>query len=173
MKFALGIVLLPLLALGNSQKFATHFSLDASGVPAAVKAIADGKPWLSKERGPVEGLMVFAQEKSGAVWLGGDQGAARFDRKADHHWDRWQYFHGRRWLKDNSVQNILVDESGPARKVWIRTMDGVSLIECRPMTLEQKAKLFEERIDARHVRHGMVADSHLRVAGDVSTSVDR
>lgn len=172
MRFVFGtLCLLPLLAFGNSQKFTTHFALDASGVPAAVRAIADGKPWLSKERGPVEGLMVFAQEKSGAVWLGGDQGAARFDRKADHRWDRWQYFHGRRWLADNSVQNILVDESGPARKVWIRTTDGISLIEWRPMTLEQKAKLFEDRIDARHVRHGMVADSHLRVSGDVSTSV--
>jgi len=172
MRFALGILcLLPLLVQGNAQKFATHFSLDAPAVPAAVKSIADGKPWLGKERGPVEGLMIFAQEKSGAVWLGGDQGAARFDRKASHRWDRWQYFHGRRWLLDNSVQNILVDESGAARKVWIRTADGVSLIEWRPMTLEQKAKLFEERIDARHVRHGMVADSHLRVPGDVSTSV--
>ena len=160
------IALWPLLASAQTQKFASHFPFDATNVPASVKTIADGKPWLSKERGPVDGLMVFAQEKSGAVWLGGDQGAARFDRKASHPWDRWQYFHGRRWLLDNSVQNIKVIEStGTARQVWIRTKTGVSLIEWRPMTLEQKARYFDERIEARHVRHGMVADSHLRTPG--------
>lgn len=161
----------PLLAGGQTQKFASQFPLDSSNVPPAIKAIADGKPWLSKERGPVEGLMVFAREKSGAVWLGGDQGAARFDRKASHPWDRWQYFHGRRWLADDSVQNIRVVESNaPGRQVWIRTKSAVSLIEWRPMTLEQKARLFDERIEARHVRHGMIADSALRVPGDVASS---
>ena len=168
------LLLLPLLASAQTQKFASHFPFEATNVPAAVKAIADGKPWLGRERGPVEGMMWFAQEKSGAVWLGGDQGAARFDRKASHPWDRWQYFHGRRWLADNSVQNIRVIESnGGTRQVWIRTKSGVSLIEWRPMTLDQKARLFDERIEARHVRHGMVADSALRVPGDVTTSVTR
>lgn len=164
-------VVLPLLAVGQTQKFATQFPLDSKEIPAAVKMLVDGKPWLGKERGPVEGLMVFAQEKGGAVWLGSDQGAARFDRKADHRWDRWQYFYGRRWLQDNSVQNIVVDESGAAKKVWVRTKSGVSLIEWRPMTLAQKARLFDERIEARHVRNGMVADSNLRVAGDLSSNV--
>ena len=78
---------LPLLAVAQTQKFASQFPLDSAQVPAAVKMLVDGKPWLGTERGPVEGLMFFAQEKSGAVWLGGDQGAARFDRKADHRWD--------------------------------------------------------------------------------------
>jgi len=166
------IALWPLLASAQTQKFASHFPFEATNVPASVKTITDGRPWLSKERGPVDGLMVFAQEKSGAVWLGGDQGAARFDRKASHPWDRWQYFHGRRWLLDNSVQNIKVIEStGVSRQVWIRTKTGVSLIEWRPMSLEQKARYFDDRIEARHVRHGMVADSRLRVAGDVTSSV--
>lgn len=163
--------LLPPLVSAQTQKFASQFPLDAREAPAALKTLVDGRPWLGKERGPVEGLMVFAQEKDGAVWLGGDQGAARFDRKADHRWDRWQYFHGRRWLQDNLVQNIVIEESGAARKAWVRTKTGISLIEWRPMTLEQKARLFDERIEARHVRHGMVADSYFRVPGDPSSNV--
>jgi len=63
-----------------------------------------------------------------------------------------------------------VDESGPNRKVWIRTGKGVSLIEWRSMTLADKAKYFDERIEQRHVRHGLVASSHLRVAGEVSSN---
>ncbi len=162
----------PLLASAQTQKFAVHFPLDSTNLPAAVRTSADGKPWLGKERGPVEGLMVFAVEKGGAVWLGGDQGAARFDGRADHPWDRWQYFHGRRWLQDNSVENVHpVETAAGAKQIWVRTKTGVSRIDWRPMTLEQKARFFDERIEARHVRHGMVADSRLRVPGDVASSV--
>lgn len=158
-------------AVAQTQKFASHFAPSDPAVPAAVKAEpASAKPWTGPERGPVPGLRELAREKNGAVWLGSDDGAARFDPKADHSWDRWQYFHGRRWLQDNAVRQIVLDESGPARRVWVRTSNGVSRIEWRPMTLEQKADYFDARIEARHNRHGMVADSRLRVPGDLSTS---
>src|SRR6058998_2913150 len=90
--------LLPAIAFTGTQKVVSYFPLDGAEVPAGVKAAVHGQPWLGQERGPVEGLWLFAQEKSGALWLGGDQGAARFDRHASFRWDRWQYFHGRRWL---------------------------------------------------------------------------
>src|SRR5205807_10409432 len=82
----------------------------------------------------------------------------------------WQYFYGRRWLPGDKVLNIWVDESDQGRRVWVRTEKGVSLIEWRPMTLGEKAKYFDERIEQRHVRHGLVAGSHLRVAGDLSSN---
>src|SRR4030095_13449541 len=171
MKWVFTIVtLFPGLICAENQKFATHFAPDAREVPAAVKAESSPTSW-SGEAGPVANLRVYAKEKSGAIWLGSNEGAARFDAKARHHWDRWQYFYGRRWLLDDSVLNIYPDETSGGRKVWVRTKTGVSLIEWRPMTLEQKADLFEERVETRHMRHGMVADSHLRTGGDLSTSV--
>jgi hypothetical protein len=154
-----------------TQKFAVHYPFTASNVPPAVLQEAIPEVWRHAERGPVPGLKLFARERSGAVWLGGDQGAARFDPKARHRWDRWQYFWGRRWLLDNDVQNIWVEDHTPTRRVWLRTRTGVSCIEWRPMTLAEKAAAFDARIEARHVRHGLVADSHLRVAGDLSTSI--
>lgn len=168
--FSLGL-LLTLTVSAQTQKFVTHFAAEAIDVPFPVRQQATAEPWRGQEMGPVFGLKIFAKEKSGAVWLGSNEGAARYDSKAKHRWDRWQYFNGRRWLLDNDVQNIYVDESSRARKVWIRTRGGVSLIEWRPITLEQKASLFDERIEKRHVRHGMVANSHLRVAGDLKTSI--
>ncbi len=154
------------------QKFAQQLAPTDPGVPATLKtAPTNATAWTGNEPGPVTGLRVMAREKNGAVWLGGTNGAARFDPGARHRWDRWQYFHGRRWLQDNAVQNIVVDESGPFRQVWIRTSNGVSRLDWRPMSLAQKADYFDERIEARHVRHGMVADSHLRAPGDLSSSV--
>jgi len=170
-KCILMLVLLPVLAPAQMQKFATHFSFGASEIPAPVMKDVAGQPWKGDERGPVANLKVFASEKSGAVWLGSEEGAARFDAKAAHRWDRWQYFRGRRWLVDDDVRHIHIEEAGQGRKVWVRTRTGVSLIEWRPMTLEEKARFFDERIEGRHVRHGMVADSYLRVAGDVLTSI--
>ena len=158
------------LGFGQTQKFARSFAPDAPEVPAQVRAEARSAPWQNRELGPVRGLQVFAREKSGAVWLGSEQGAARFDGRAKFRWDRWQYFCGRRWLLDNKVGNILVEERGGIKKVWIRTDQGVSLLEWRPMTLEEKAASFDERIEQRHVRHGLVASSHLAVAGDLSTN---
>jgi hypothetical protein len=162
--------LLPIIACGQTQKMAAHFAVDASQIPAAVKADANRQPWTGREVGPVPNLKVFAREKSGAYWLGNEQGVARFDPKARHRWDRWQYLHGRRWLMDNDVRNIHVEETEMSRKVWVRTKSAISLIEWRPMPLEEKARIFEERVEARHVRHGMIADSHLRIPGDLSTN---
>jgi len=156
--------------LAQTQKIATHYPLDSPEIPREVRAEAHTELWQNVERGPVGGLRLFAREKSGAVWLGGDQGAARFDAKAYFRWERWQYFYGRRWLLDDQIRNIHLDESGPGLKVWIRTRTGVSLIEWRSMTLAEKAKHFDERIEQRHVRHGLVASSHFRVAGDVSSN---
>jgi len=155
------------------QKFASQFPLDAPEVPAAIRQPNSGKPWPDAERGPVPNLKEFARERSGVVWLGSEQGAARFDAKAKHRWSRWQYFHGWRWLLDNDVQNVFVEEVKKGSKIWIRTRTAVSLIEWRPMTLEEKAQHFDARIEARHVRHGMVADSSLRVPGDLSTNEKR
>jgi hypothetical protein len=168
--FIAGLTLAAGQRFAQTQKFASHFPLGAPEVPTEVRAEVPGARWQNHERGPVEGLKGFAREKSGAVWLGSDQGAARFDSRAKFPWDRWQYFYGRRWLADDRVNNIWVDESSASRKVWIRTSKGVSLIEWRPMTLEEKAKYFEERIEARHVRHGLVAGSRLLISGDVSTN---
>ncbi len=166
----LGWVVIGNCAPAQTQKFSSRYPLDSEAVPESVRREPGVELWRGEERAPVDGMKVFAHEKDGAVWLGCEQGAARFDPHAEPRWDRWQYFSGRRWLADDDVHNITVVERGGGRNVWIRTATGVSLIEWRPMTLAEKAKYFDERIEARHVRHGLVADSSLRVSGDLSSS---
>ena len=174
-KLTLSIWLFALTALsatGETQKFATHYSLDYDAIPTAVQQPGSSVPWRGTELGPVADLKVLDREHPGVLWMGGSQGAARFDPGAEHRWDRWQYFHGRRWLLDNEVQNIHVEQSAPYRRVWIRTRTGVSLIEWRPMKLAEKAGHYEKNIGQRHVRHGFVSGVHLRIPDDLDSSLN-
>src|SRR5690606_39803456 len=86
------------------QKSVQQIALTDARLPAAVLNEAAAKPWVHAKRGPVPDLQVFAVESGGATWLGGPEGAARFDPRARHAWDRWQFFAGPRWLQDNFVR---------------------------------------------------------------------
>ena len=171
--------MLAVVAVGNGaraeflQKTVRQFPLDDSRIPAAVFESANPKPWLYAERGPVPDLKFFAGDRDGVCWLGGPEGAARFDPEAEFPWDRWQFFTAPRWLNDNLVKSILVGAAEPsaqARQVWIRTEAGVSLIEWQPMALARKAAQLEDLIERHHVRHGFVADARLREPGNLATS---
>jgi hypothetical protein len=140
------------------QKFRSFYAVEDRAVPAAVK-----QPSVVQPLGFVAALAVATD---GAAWYGSTQGVVRVDLRAAER-DRNQYFAGRRYLPDDDVQQITADD---AAGVWVRTRTGVSHIELRPMTLATKADLFEERVRLRHDRHGLVAPSNLRVAGDLSTN---
>jgi len=141
----------PVRLTAQPQKFRSFYSLDDPRVPAALKQ---------------SGTTVRAVASDGAVWSGTSRGVTRVDPQAPPR-DRHQYFAGKRYLPDDEVRQLAADQ---AAGMWVRTKTGVSHIELRTMTLAAKAALFEERVHARHDRHGLVSPSNLRVAGDVSTN---
>jgi hypothetical protein len=100
-----------------------------------------------------------AKASDGVQWTAASRGLYRGGK---------EYFAGKRYLPDDEVLGLMPDAS---RGMWVRTRTGISHIELREMTLERKAAEFEERIRLRHDRYGMVSDSHLAKAGDVSTNV--
>jgi hypothetical protein len=117
----------------------------------------------------VAGLQEYARTNTGVVWLGGDQGAVRFDPHAVHLWDRWQYFGARRWLPDNDVQSIYIDPSTSPEMVWVRTATGVASIAWTPMTLAEKEQHYDAVTEEIHVRKGFIARSLLTRPGDLSS----
>lgn len=155
------------------QKVVAHFPFDHQSVPPQVTSPARRLEVANKLPLPVPDMIPLAEERGGAVWYGSRDGAARMDPKANHPWDRVHYFWGRRWLVDNDVQNVWIDDTSTRLTVWIRTAKGATQLEWRPMTLEEKAHLFHERIEARHVRHGMVGLSYLTNGEDLTTNVLR
>jgi hypothetical protein len=140
------------------QKLRTFYELTDARIPAALREAFSPLP--------VGDLRALAVASDGAVWLGFSDGLLRYDPQA-HPLDRRQYFAGRRYLPDDEIVNLSPDAAGG---IWVRTKTGVSHLELRPMTLAQKAAVFERRILERHNRYGMVAGSHLRSPGETSSN---
>lgn len=142
----------PVTLAPSLQRSRTFFPVADSRVPAAVRRDTD------------QGAGVRATD--GAVWKATPPGLTRTDERAPAR-DRVQYFAGQRYLPDDDVRQIVADA---ARGVWVRTRTGVAHIELRSMTLAQKAEHFEDVVRTRHDRYGLLGDSHLAVAGDLSTN---
>jgi hypothetical protein len=111
---------------------------------------------------PNQQVTVIAAASPSATWIGTREGAVRLTDDLR----RREYFAGRRWLPDDHVTGIGIDGD----VAWLETPKGFARIEYKPMTLTEKSRVFVERIQARHNRWGLTADSHLRVPGDVSTN---
>ncbi|MFI6538669.1 hypothetical protein ACIBHY_39885 [Nonomuraea sp. NPDC050547] len=145
----------------------THLTYDSKDrlwfAGAQGVGVRDGKGKLyDAARGlPLLGFTALAPGAGGDVWLGTARGAIRFDGRT------WEYRQGRRWLPDDAVAAIAVDGQGNA---YFGTAGAVGLIEARRTTLEQKAEVYEQAIQARHKRtpYGFVEGIGLAKPGDLS-----
>ncbi len=99
-----------------------------------------------------------APDGSLTTWLGGPRGLVQA------HGGRFRYFAGKRWLPDDRVTALAADPDG---SVWVGTAKGLAHIYPRTLTLEEKAKAFQEKIDRRDRRHGYVTVMNLRAPGVV------
>lgn len=120
--------------------------------------------FLSQRPLPWNEVTVSTTGNANGTWVGTSRGAVRLISPGKP----YEYFAGKRWLPSDHVTGIGFEEDG--RVVWLETDEGFSRIEYRSMTLESKARQFEERIRRRHVRHGLTADSRLLIAGDLSSN---
>ena len=111
---------------------------------------------------PVNDFTVIASESPTITWIGSTQGAVRLNTSTR----AVEYFAGERWLPDDHVTSIGFENGA----TWIETGKGLSRIEYKPMTFEEKSRAFVDRIQARHNRWGLTATSNLRVAGDLTTN---
>ncbi len=122
-------------------------------------ALLKGLPSL-----PTPDVTVIA-EAGGVTWVGTRRGAVRF---SDGFGTR-EYFAGGRWLPDDRVTGIALEGT----TAWIETPGGVAKIDYVPMTLAEKSAIFVKRVQDRHLRWGLTADSQLEAPGDLSTNRTR
>ncbi|MBW3622977.1 MAG: hypothetical protein KY468_06150 [Armatimonadetes bacterium] len=111
---------------------------------------------------PMHEVHSLLLDEAGSRWFVHPKGISRLKD------GEWRYFAGRRWLPGDTVSQIV---SGGKGGVFAATDAGLGWIAAEPMTLEEKARRFEARLRARHVRSGFVSTSILETPGDVSTSI--
>jgi hypothetical protein len=73
----------------------------------------------------------------------------------------------RRWLLDDEVAGVTLDQNGNA---LVLTALGLNKIIFEPMTLEQKAMHYEEKIRKRHIRFGFCSELRLSRPGDPTSA---
>lgn len=116
----------------------------------------DGLPWND--------FTGITAAPNGDAWFTTHLGVIRFDGKD------WHYRQGPGWLPSDDVFQGAVDAGGTA---WFATAAGVGCIERRPMTLSEKAEIYEQEIE-RYIKRtpfGYVAEAPLRKPGDKSTAI--
>jgi len=157
---------------GLGRTWATHdvrgVAYDAEGslwfaTLAGVGCQRDGA-WTfytGQEGLPYNDFTCVAAAPNGEVWFGTHMGAIRFDQ------GKWSYRQGGRWLPDDDVRDIAVDANGVA---WFATAKGVGAIKRVPMTLAEKAEIYEDAMEKyiRRTPFGYVSEVSTDTPGDTS-----
>jgi len=110
---------------------------------------------------PIEELTCVATATNGDVWFGSRQGAIRWTG------GKFEYYASKRWLPSDQVEAI---KCLPDSSVYVYTPDGVSHINFKTMTLQEKAAYYQSLTEARHIRRGYVTDCNLLTPGDPAKS---
>jgi hypothetical protein len=107
-------------------------------------------------------VTVITAAPTSEMWIGTREGAIRLGRDLRTR----EYFAGKRWLPDDHVTGIGFD--GDA--TWIETRAGYARIASVAMTFPEKSRAFVNRVQARHNRWGLTAESRLQTPGDLSSN---
>ncbi|MCS5609437.1 MAG: hypothetical protein NZ961_03435 [Candidatus Poribacteria bacterium] len=113
----------------------------------------------SKSGMPYEDVTRIRLGPYGQRWIGTTLGAILWDN------GKWEYFHSKRWLLDDRINAISIQDDSTT---FIATSEGISQIEKRKYTLEQKAEVFQKIALARHDRRGYITSCNLKKPGDLS-----
>lgn len=140
-------------------------ALDAQGklwfatlAGAAVQGDSDWNFFTGEEGLPFNDFTCMAAGQDGAVWFGTTRGVVRYKD------GKWRYRQGRRWLPHDEVRSIAVDGD---HGVWVATAGGVGHIFYTPMTLKEKAAIYEEQTDLiKRTEYGYVSELLLMNPGD-------
>ncbi len=139
----------------------TLYVATASGI-GILEPAGGWKHLTGREGGlPVNDATSLSFAPDGTLWVGTAVGAAR--RSSEGH---WSYRMGPRWMVGDQVLAVEALENGGA---WILTRDSLTRIFTRRLTLREKAKIYDQITQERHVRHGAVTGCNFRKPGDLDS----
>lgn len=110
---------------------------------------------------PLELAALGLRDPAGRVWLGSDRGLMLLEPGAK----AWRLFHTRRWLPDDRVTGLAVDDQGA---VWVRTAGGLVRFEQQQTTLDRKVQAIHDTLRRHHIREGQIGSVELRTPGTLA-----
>jgi len=102
---------------------------------------------------PYEDVTSLHLQDADRLWIGTSRGLILHMPNAPGR--KWFYRAGQRYLPDDFVTDIVTTPDGGS--VFVGTKNGVGRIDLVTTTLGEKARVIEERVNARHRRFGLVA----------------
>jgi hypothetical protein len=99
---------------------------------------------------------------NGKLWFGSTMGA--FMLRED---GKFNYYLGGRWLPGDVVKHI---SAGNDKNVLILTDKGLAELNFKPLTLAEKATIYDKQVRQRHIRYGFNCDVVMLQNGDLSTA---
>ena len=149
------------------------YAPDDPAVPAALFGEPAPPPDLSGVREPLPSRRreyTCAAKTKNALWLGAPNGLTRWAPDAERAADRIMFFSADRELAQGRVLSVYAPDAG-TEAVWVRTETGVSRIELKTVSAEEKADILTNE-SLRYVdRHGMVTQKELARPRDPSSAV--
>lgn len=153
------------------NRFCTFYELNNKAIPEALFKTKSEKPDLSDIHYPLparkDDYTCYTVTDDGALWLGADNGVARYFPKAERKDDIVLHFSAPRYLYDNNVKAIMADGNA----VWVLTETGAVRIEMRPLSPREKANILLEETLKYVDRRGMVSQKKLQVPRDLDSIV--
>ena len=149
------------------------FAPEDPAVPKALFEAPSPPPDLTDIRVPLPSRRreyTCAAKTGRALWLGAPNGVTRWEPDAARKADRVMHFAANRELADDRVLSVYAPQ--PEKEaVWVRTETGVSCIELKMLSAEEKSGILSEE-SLRYVdRHGMVTQKELTAERDPSSAV--
>ncbi len=132
------------------------------GTPLGLSVRATDGQWShirGREGLPVEDVTAIAVDQDDQLWIGTTHGAVHYRPSANKR--KWFYRSGRRYLPHDHVLAVACTRDGTP---YFVTPAGVSRLALVPTTLEEKARVLEQRVNERHRRFGLVAACDLNDA---------
>ncbi len=127
------------------------------GTPLGLSLLEPDKTWRhirGKDGLPVEDVTALAIDEQDRVWIGTSRGAILYLPNAEAR--QWFYRAGRRYLPGDHVKAIALAPGGIL--VYFLTDGGIGRLDAATVTLEEKARIIENRLNERHRRMGLVAE---------------
>jgi hypothetical protein len=111
---------------------------------------------------PFKTIQTGVRLDDGTLWIGSKSGL--FTRKPSE--ERWRLFHSRRWLLNDDVTDLSVNQDGAVSAL---TPSGISRLVPQSQTLAAKIDAIEAIIRQHHVRDGLITSIVVNKPGDIQS----